>query len=321
MEIDKFLNLDLLNSIEWSKQRDVLLRTWDIIEKKWLNRHFIPFQKSKLYNKWKHIDHLIETARQTIRENFAQNGKQFRIKHRSRRNLIRDKILWKQWKNIKQILSLWIHSWVLWSPDNALIYDICSWPWLLSSMIHSLREGTWTTTAKLIEKDSNKIKNHTLFLMLFWIDSTLSEVILNDLDNISLDMTWDSSAYLLAKHACWSASDIFIEKISQLKDLWNLKNWSVMTCCHWLAKNRIPLSLRNNIITDDDWITLSKTASWTDNNARFWPEVNQMWKVAMRIVDSLRILNVPDIYVPSITEIINPDITPNNHCISLEPAN
>jgi len=130
----------------------------------------------------------------------------------------------------------------------------------------------------------------------------------------SFDGPTQVPTYILAKHACGPATDIILDRIGS-GDIPNLCASVIATCCHGTAQECIPSALASSgAVTPSEWHQLAKFADWVTASG-VPEEIATIGRVAMRVMDCLRITALPDHISSHVTELFPSSVSRKNHGI------
>lgn len=197
------------------------------------------------------------------------------------------------------------------------LYDLCGGAGAVSVIAAYMRGKLGKTTRIIcVEHLEHLRRKHEAFAKAFAPDQE-TELRVQDVRDV--DITPQTSPiYLLAKHACGPATDRLVEvALRAIQERKGQVKAYIISCCHGAVGPR-PVGAVAMGLTQEEWQRLGRTADWVQHPKKSHAEVG---RVAMRIMDSMRLSDVPEGVRRRVMEICPPTISHKNHALVLESIN
>lgn len=224
-------------------------------------------------------------------------------------------------RNLSEIIAIGLHSGALdmhmpLLSDRAPIHidDLCAGSGILSHSIAVLRGDPFITATNAIEREPHHIPKFEALTRTSGREA-MSRFIPIDVKQYRIKPRCDRPTYILAKHACGEASDHILDALRRSPPHGFLRA-IILTCCNG-NRREPPRAPNPSVASADEWHLLLRTADWiTDDNHI---EHRIPGRVAMRIIDCLRAIQLPPFFHARVEEILDTAIAPANHAIIVEP--
>lgn len=199
--------------------------------------------------------------------------------------------------------------------DNEInLYDLCSGAGSLGTITARLRANTGKATRlTCIDKSEISQRKHEAFAKTF-APGQKTQYIVQDVRDAHIDPS-KNPTYLLAKHACGQATDRIVDLVLRvLEKREGVIKAHILSCCHGVI-GPLPQGAAAMGLTQNDWQRLGKAADWVQRDKGSYAEIG---RVAMRIMDGMRIAHISDNIQKRVIEVCPSSLSDKNHALSVE---
>jgi hypothetical protein len=283
-----------------------------------LSNIFFEFDPSKLAQIKEYMRILVNNALPLItKDNIGDIYRPKRMKCLKRRD-----IAGPNNKHLLEISAMGNLSGAISNPNAIHMHDICGGAGLLSSSIAYLRsELGSSSSASCWEIQPKLAQKHEIIRRAIGIWNPDLVFRLGDMVQTDFQSENGSDNYWMAKHPCGSNVDTIVAKRHKKNDRDAPKNTTILTCCHAKAKGS-PIIRYNDpeqlLLDPQSWDMLARTANWAPQEQRGVPEFEAIGRVAMRIMDCLRVITLINTCNVRVQEALPCTCSRKNHAIIIE---
>lgn len=314
MVIEEFLQTDFLAQTEaiGPEYRDFLMRMGDLASDLGCNQIFGEFEPAKDQQSTENAVRALRDRINLIKASDVRRP-EFPVKA-TRLGAWKQRVGGTNNRHLRAVLGIAGTTDVLTNPDPVHVYDACCGSGILSSSIGFLRGERKTSVTAIDRNPVHAAVNSVLSRILGGgnLDATF---LAQDIRATSLAKADGLNTYCMSKHSCGPATDAIIDTVANTSEQTAPDQVALLTCCHGTTKNHIPENVSRTGLSLEDWNALVKIADWTCSANE---EARTIGRIAMRIVDCLRVCNLPDFLTASVAECVDRSLTQKNHCILLK---
>ncbi len=212
-------------------------------------------------------------------------------------------------RKVAEIAGIGHYSGIVTEPLPVHIYDTCAGTGILAHLISRLRGEHARTTADCIESRSESVVPFEHLRNIFALGNPGIRFEHGTVQKKAFMPHPGRSTYVLAKHACGDTVTGVIEGFSRSLP----RQATLLTCCHGKSRETPPNAARAGV-SPEEWRLLVKIADWTSSSDE---EKKIIGRVAMRIMDGLRIIGLSSEIQACVREVANPHMSVKNQAICL----